>query len=127
MRQKSHKDLISDLFSTSSHLKPKQFVWSVIWCQHTPNFSSSTNLIISKNELCQTDLILTLKRCVRYIFTSLLCTSKRERLLNKYKCFLFHFESSFHFRDNQILNFQIFKCHAIIKCLSMKHETHFIE
>ena len=30
-------------------------------------------------------------------------------------------------RDNQILNFQIFKCHGVIKCPSMKHETHFIE
>ena len=53
--------------------------------------------------------------------------SKREHLWNKEKCFLLHFESSFRSWDNQILNFQIFKCHDIIKCLSMKHETHFIE
>ena len=27
--------------------------------------------------------------------------------------------------DNQILIFQIFRCHNVIKCLSMKHKTHF--
>ena len=26
-----------------------------------------------------------------------------------------------------LLNFQIFKCHGVIKCLSMKTETHFVE
>ena len=36
-----------------------------------------------------------LKGCVSYIFASL-CMSKREHLRNKGKCFLFHFESSFH-------------------------------
>ena len=35
------------------------------------------------------------KGCVRYIFASLFCMSKREHLRNKEKCFLFHFESSF--------------------------------
>ena len=44
----------------------------------------------------------------------------------KKKCFLFHFESSLCFRDNQILNFQIFTYYNVIKCLSMKHETHFL-
>ena len=73
-----------------------------------------TSSIIFKGRVC-------------YIFLSLFCMSKREDLWNKEKCFLFHFESSFHFWDNKILNFQIFKCHNIIKCLSMKHETHFIE
>ena len=43
------------------------------------------------------------------------------------KCFLFHFESSFHFRDNQVLTFQIFKSHDVIKCLNMKHEAYSIE
>ena len=65
--------------------------------------------------------------CVRYIFTSLFCMSKREDMKNNGKCFLFHFESSFHSWDNQILTFQTLKCHDVIKCLSMKHETHFIE
>ena len=67
------------------------------------------------------------KGWVPYIFTSLFCMPKREDLWNKEKCFLFHFESSFRSWDNQILNFQIFKCHDVIKCLSMEHETHFIE
>ena len=35
--------------------------------------------------------------------------------------FFFHFESSFRSWDNQILNFEIFKCHYVIKCLSLKH------
>ena len=68
-----------------------------------------------------------LKGCVHYIFTSLFCMPKREDLWIKGKCFLFHFESSFHSWDNQILTFQIFKCHDVIKCPSMKHETHFTE
>ena len=67
------------------------------------------------------------KGCVRHIFTSLFCMSKREDLWNKEKCFLFHFERFFRSWDNQIWNFQIFKCHDVIKCLSMKHKTRFIE
>ena len=39
---------------------------------------------------------------------------------------LFQFES-FICRDNQVLTFQIFKCHDVIKCLSMKDETYFTE
>ena len=35
--------------------------------------------------------------CVCYILASLVCMSKREDLKNKGKCFLFHFESPFHF------------------------------
>ena len=68
-----------------------------------------------------------LKGRVCYIFTSLFCMPKREDLRNKEKCFLFHFESSFSSWDNQILIFQIFHSHEVIKCLSIKHETHFIE
>ena len=41
--------------------------------------------------------------------------------------FLFHVESSFRSRDNQILTFEVFKRHAVIKCLSIKHETYFTE
>ena len=62
---------------------------------------------------------------VGYIFTSLFY--KREHFWNKEKCFLFHFESSFRSSDNQILDFQIFKCNDVIKNPSMKHETYFIE
>ena len=71
--------------------------------------------------MCQR--IICVKGCVHYIFTSLFCISKKEDLRNKEKCFLFHFESSFCSGDNQILNFPIFKCHDVIKCLSMKHKT----
>ena len=46
---------------------------------------------------------------------------------NKKKCFLFHFESFFRSWDNQILTFEIFKCHDVIKCLSMKQEIHVAE
>ena len=67
------------------------------------------------------------KGCVRYNFASLFFKSKREDLWNKEKCFLFPFKSYFRSWDNQILTFQIFKCHDVIKCLSMKHETHIIE
>ena len=34
--------------------------------------------------------------------------------------FLFHFKSSFCSQENQILEFQIFKFHDVIKCLSIK-------
>ena len=62
-----------------------------------------------------------LKGCVRYIFTSLFCMPKRKDLWNKEKKFLFHFKSSFRSWDDQILNFQIFKCHDDIQM--PKHET----
>ena len=39
---------------------------------------------------------------------------------------VFHFTSKTLF-VLQVLNFQIFKCHDVIKSLNMKHETHFIE
>ena len=39
----------------------------------------------------------------------------------------FHLKSSFRSWDNQILTFQIFKCHDVTKCPSMKHETSFTE
>ena len=64
---------------------------------------------------------------VHYIFANLFCMSQREQLWNKEICFLFHFESSFCSWDKQIFNFQTFKCHDIIKCPNMNHETHFIE
>ena len=48
------------------------------------------------------------KGCVRSIFAGLFCKSKGEHLWNKKNYLLFHFESSFRSRDNQILTFQIF-------------------
>ena len=68
-----------------------------------------------------------IKDCVRYIFASLLSKSKGEHLWNEQKCLLFHFERSFRSWDNRSLTFQIFKCLDVIKCPSMKHETHFTE
>ena len=65
-----------------------------------------------------------LKGCARYIFASIFCISKREHFRNKEKKILFHFGSSFRSSDNQILTFQIFRCHDVIKCLNMKHEKH---
>ena len=65
--------------------------------------------------------------CVRYIFASLFYISNREHLQNKEKWFLFHFESSYRSLDNLILSFQVFKCHDLIKCLSIKHSNHFTE
>ena len=41
------------------------------------------------------DLLSVFKGCVRYIFASLICMSKREHLWHKEKCLLFHFQSSF--------------------------------
>ena len=73
------------------------------------------------------ELARTFTGCVCYIITSLFCKSKGRHLWNKEKCFLFHFKSSFHSWDNQILTFQIFKCYDVIKCPSMKHQTHFTE
>ena len=41
--------------------------------------------------------------------------------------FLFHFKSSFLSRENQSLEFKIFKFHDVIKCLSVKKEIHLTE
>ena len=68
-----------------------------------------------------------IKGCVCYIFAILFFMSKWEHLRKKEECSLFHLESSFPSWDNQILNFRIFKCHDVVKCQSMKHETHFTE
>ena len=57
--------------------------------------------------------------CVRYLFASLFFKSTREHLLNWEKCFQFHFKSSFGSRENQSLEFQVFKSHDVIKCLSI--------
>ena len=72
--------------------------------------------------------IFLLKAWDRYIFASLLfCMHKREDFRNKDNMFFISLGKLFSFLDNQILTFQILKCHDIIKCLSMKHETHCTE
>ena len=65
------------------------------------------------------------KGCVCYIFASLFFKSKQEHWSNLEKYFLFHFRSSFHSQENEILEFYILKFHGIIKCLSIKQEIHF--
>ena len=60
------------------------------------------------SQTCRYSLSL-LKGCVRYIFASLFCVSKRQHFRNKEKWFLLHFESSFRSWNNQILTFSIFK------------------
>ena len=70
-------------------------------------FCSSANLIsqdmVKKERKCGPKGLF--KSCVRYIFASLFCMSKREHLRNKKKCFLFHFKSSSCSWDNQLLTF----------------------
>ena len=48
--------------------------------------------------------------------------SKGEHLRNQEKCFLFQFKSSSRSRENQCLEFQIFKFHDITKWLNIKQE-----
>ena len=60
-----------------------------------------------------------------FLLVCFVCLNESTRETRK--CFLFHFESSFRSRDNQILTFQTFKSYDVIKCLSMKHETRIIE
>ena len=70
-----------------------------------------------KSELTRTQcntLMHSFNGYVRYIFAGLFCKSKEEHLRNKEKCSLFHLESSFRSRDNQILTFQIFKRHEFM-------------
>ena len=65
--------------------------------QHT----QKSQICLFKNRFCL------LKGCVHYIFA---------------KCFLFHFKSSSRSRENQILEFYIFKFYDVIKCLSIEQE-----
>ena len=103
-----------------------EYVWVRKWeaCLKNPFFLCLTNFdeVLTK----KTDFVslkFFFKGCFHYIFARLFCISTREHLWNKEK-YTFHFELSFRSWDNQILNFQIFKCHDVIKSLSMKHETH---
>ena len=51
------------------------------------------------------EMLYRVKGCLRYIFASLFCKSKKEHLWNLEKCFLFHFKNSFRFRENHIFIF----------------------
>ena len=87
------------------------------------NHKSKTNMAVVLSRRSLPDI---LKGCVLYIFPSLFCKSKTELFRNKEKCF-FYFTSKalFVLEIIKFLTYQIFKCHDVIKCLSMKHETHF--
>ena len=60
-----------------------------------------------------------LKGCAHYIFASLFFKSKQEYFIS--------LKSFFRSRENQILEFYIFKFHDVIKCLSTKQEIRFTE
>ena len=79
----------------------------LLWIQFQWTFPSQYNNIV---------FLYNFKGWIRYIFASLFYISKKEHFSNKRKYFLFLFESSFCSWDNQILTFQIFKCHDVIKC-----------
>ena len=76
------------------------------------------------------------KLCWRFLLK--VASAYRKALLKQGKTFLLHFKSSFSSSDNQILtlnlnfkiqilNFQILKCHDVIKFPDMKHKTNFTE
>ena len=60
-------------------------------------------------------------------FCQFIFSVQKRALVNQERCFLFHFKTSLRSRDNQSLEFQIFKFHDHIKCLSMKQEIYFTE
>ena len=117
----------------------KKKFWTILWCKniqvckvlvHVSFATSQTELDIWYKKLyiqVVSQVAKRLKIFVHNIFASLFCMSKKEHLWNEKKCDLFHFESSFRSWNNQILTFQIFKCHDVINCLSMKHEKRFTE
>ena len=65
------------------------------------------------------------KRCVRYIFASLIFMSKREHLWNKEECFLLDLEIFFRFRYSNVMtspNPQVWNTKHILLCnLGSKH------
>ena len=66
------------------------------------------------------------KGCLSYIFASLFCMSKQSTFETRRKIFYFASKALLILEIltfSQILTFEIFKCHDVIKCLNMKHET----
>ena len=104
-------------------------IYSKIRCNPTPQTYSNykgivtLQIILLHNTLTKTEL----EGCVYYNFASLFLSLKESTHGTGEKCFLFHFKSSFHSRENQILEFQILKFHDVIKFLSIKQEIHFTE
>ena len=120
--------------SSKQHFSIKRYTGWTIWSppQHLRDLKNPVLIELMfkflysflNNSLLHVTL---LKGCVHYIFASLFFKSKREHLSNQEKYFLFHLKSSFCSGENQILKFQIFKSHDIIKCQSIKQEIHFTE
>ena len=77
-------------------------------------------------DICSSEVSFTLK--VMSTAFLLVCVERLKGSASKtWKSSLFQFESSFRSRVNQILTFQILKCHDVIKCPSIKHERHITE
>ena len=74
--------------------------------------------------LASTTLTVMLVTFLLVCFASLF--SKRELFRDKKNVFI-SFWKHFSFLRYQILTFQMFTCHDIVKCPSKKHETHFTE
>ena len=66
-----------------------------------------------------------LLKVVSTTFLLVCFVSLKESTCETGEKFVFHFKSFFCSWDNQVLTFLIFKCHHVINCLFMKHETHF--
>ena len=52
---------------------------------------------------------------VRFVYLKKSTLETRKNIISHWKLFVLEI--------NQILNFQIYKCHNVIRCPSMKHET----
>ena len=63
--------------------------------------------------------------CATFLLICFLCL--KESTCETRKNVFISLAKLFLFLRNQILTFQIFKCHEVIKCPSIKHEIHFIE
>ena len=91
----------------------------------TSSVKNNVDISVSCTTTCLDRSSSVFKGCVRYIFAIFLFKCKQEHLSDYEKCFLFHFKSSFRSRENEILEFYIFKFHGIVKYLSIKQEIHF--
>ena len=72
-------------------------------------------------------LLQKLKGCVRYIFTTSFFKSRNESTCQTRKNIFYFTSKALCSRENQLLEFLIFKFHDVIKCLSIRQEIHFTE
>ena len=67
-------------------------------------------------------------KVVSAVFLLVCFSSLKESTFETWKkCFLLYCKSSFRSQENQIFEFQTFKFHDVINCLSIKQEIHFTE